>query len=198
MLIRVSSSVGVWGFHSETDSDYELWFTHADPKPQEINVDELPVDMARALLEALHARTLIEVNERGREVLQETYSLQALRPAVAELGISPGLQIKAKKLLSGGVSSVRREVAMQDDALLLSTASAVEKSQKNRKTVIDLLERQLVKSAHLRAVKLDKSSTKLETAYAIDIEEETEEEEVVITFGTQPLDLQTEELNIQD
>ena len=79
--------------------------------------------------------------------------------------------------------------------MLLSAAAAVEKSQKNRKTVIYLLERQLVKNAHLRAVEKDKSSTKLETVYSSEIEEDEEE---TVTFSTQPLDLRTEDLDKQD
>jgi hypothetical protein len=187
MLLRVSPVAGIWGFKSKEDPDYELWFTLADPKPQDISVEELPQDMRNAVAGALRTKALIEVNENG-EVLEEAHT-KVLRPAVNELGVNPVIEHRAKELLKGGVSSVRREVSVITNSLLLSTAIAVEKQGKNRKTVIGLLEKQLVKATDLS------NPTRMGGMYSNLIEEEEGE---IIECPVQGLAVEEEEMSQEE
>jgi len=182
MLIRVNPKVGIWGYFSKENPNYRLWITLADPKPQEINVQGLPGDLAKAVEVALRTKVLLEVKETGekvKEASQVAPGAQEVKQTIKE--DNPALKIKAKELLKSGVASIRREVALIEDPMLLSIAISIERKGKARKTVKEILEKKLEKCPSLSSSKVLASTTRARCPSSIydHLIEEEEEEQVV-------------------
>jgi hypothetical protein len=149
MLLRVDPKTAIWGFGED------LWFTVADPKPQDVDIEGLPEAVRDAVLGALRTGALFEVDLNGDKVETAPLKPQEASPTPAAterefsikpvgLDIRPKVEEQIKKVLSGGVTSIRREVSRIKSSLFLTAAIILEKQGKNRKTVISLLEKQLL------------------------------------------------------
>ena len=68
---------------------------------------------------------------------------EAFVPAVQ---VDPVIERKLRNILDGGVTSINREVALIKNAQFLSVAVGLEKENKNRKTVVGLLKKQMEKA----------------------------------------------------
>lgn len=134
--LKVSKRRTYWGYE-------DLWLTSMDPKPREVDIDDLTLEAREAILTSLQAGDLIEVDENGEEKEIAMGEKEPIKPI--SLDISPVIEVKAKELLKGGVTSIKREVAYSRNPLLLSAASTLERANKKpRKTVISILEKRLL------------------------------------------------------
>jgi hypothetical protein len=150
MLLRVSKKVGMWGFGP-------LWFTFADPKPQNIDFTELDELTQKKVNLAITQGVLIQIDKKGEPVVipsrKQTHTVQ--RPIVNEIAIevpqvSPVIARKLTELLKNGVTTLRREIPLIKSHQMLSTALQFEKENKNRKTVITLFEKAIEKTGSIK------------------------------------------------
>ena len=148
MLLRVSKKAGIWGFDS-------LWFTFADSKPQDIDLNEFDERTQDAVNLAIAQGALLKVNENG-EILdvprKQTQTVQ--RSIVNESApsapqVSPVIARKLTELLKGGVTTLRREIPLIKSQPILSAALQFETENKNRKTVKELLKKMIVKTGSI-------------------------------------------------
>ena len=139
MFLKVSQKRVYWGHD-------ELWFTSMDLKPHEVTIDDLTVETRDAILDALQLGDLIETDENGKRVEDVTDAVGEIKKSKpVSLNISPMIEGKAKELLKGGITSIKREVAYARHPLFLSAALNFEKGKKKpRKTVVSLLEKRLL------------------------------------------------------
>jgi len=145
MLVRVSQRAGMWGFGP-------LWFTFADPKPQEINPAELDGLTRDKVNLAIAQGTLIEVDEKGNKIVVLKKVEQAVQQPIVNCQevlvkpqVSPVIARKLSELLKNGVTTLRREICFIKSPQMLDAALQLEKQNKNRKTVIGLLEKAIEK-----------------------------------------------------
>jgi len=148
MFVKVSPKQGMWGYN-------HLWFTFADPQPHEIDLESLDSQTAEKVQMALDVGTLLEVGADGQRVEKEQAVYPVEKPivpvtpivteSVDSSEIAPGLRNRAKDMLNNGVATLRREIMLQRNRPLLASAMEEERKGKNRKTVVDLLEKQINK-----------------------------------------------------
>ena len=145
MYIRVNNKVGMWGFGP-------LWLTFADDYPTEIINEELDADTRNAVKAALASGVLQEVSESGEPIPRVTSVVPKVQVAVVTAGtnqdeyVPPNIQSQLVKLLKNSVTTLRREIALIRNPQFLTFAITIEKADKNRKTVLSLLEAQLQKT----------------------------------------------------
>ena len=137
MLLRVNPRVGVWGFNSN-DGSVKLWFSYADQRPQKVNVDTLPEEVAEAIRGAIRANILFEVKKNSPNSVPASNILTPNK-----LDIDKMLVKEAKKFLKQGTTSIKREVALLTDIRFLNLLDDLEQKGKNRKTVLRLIDKQL-------------------------------------------------------
>jgi hypothetical protein len=139
----------MWGFGP-------LWFTFADPTPQDIDLTELDDTTRDRINMAIAQGALIHVDKSGEPVNIPGKQTQAVqRPVVDKTVIttpqvSPVIARKLNELLKNGVTTLRREIPLIKSHQMLSAALQFEKENKNRKTVVALLEKAIEKTGSIR------------------------------------------------
>lgn len=149
MLLRVSKKVGMWGFGP-------LWFTFADPKPQEVDLTELDESTRDKVNLAIAQGILIQLNDKGEPIGVPGRQTQMVQlPVVNEIPagiprVSPVIARKLTELLKNGVTTLRREIPLIKSHQMLSAALQFEGDNKNRKTIIALLKKAIEKTGSIR------------------------------------------------
>ena len=149
MLLRVSKRAGMWGY-------CPFWFTFADPKPQKIDLTELDELTRDKINLAIAQGALLQVDESGEPLKIARKQTQAVqRPVVNEaqtgtVEVSPVIARKLSELLKNGVTTLRREIPLIKSYQMLSTTLQFEKENKNRKTVIALLQKAIEKIGNVK------------------------------------------------
>lgn len=188
MYLRVSPQTGMWGFGDE------LWFTFADPEPQEVDYDALDADSQNAVDLALANGQLHQFDENGKKIkARRRYSIQtpiAVEPVKTDVKaqIAPSQLNGLKQLLKGGVTSIRRQVALIKTPSVLRAAIELEDEGKKRSTVSKLLKGQLKK------VDVRRTSTSMNPYDAL-VKEEIGE---TITFQVERISLTEEPVTEED
>lgn len=147
MYLKVSSKQGMWG-----DARGEYWFTFADDSPHEIHLDKLDTEMRQLFQEVIREGLLLETNKDGdiirkkRVVNIPQKPLEVKKEEKKTQVIEPYIKKRLKELLTNGVTTIRREVARMKNANIISATIKLERDGKKRKTVINLLDKQLAKS----------------------------------------------------
>lgn len=150
MLLRVDPKRMFWGYDG-------FWLTVDDPEPQEIDLDSLGKKTKEKFVLALDQGVLMEIDQKGNSVkrkrIRSKMDRQATTPIVSDeqdfaspIQIDPVIEKKLHNILAGGVTSIKREVALIENAQFLSVAVGLEKEGKNRKTVVNLLKKQMEKA----------------------------------------------------
>lgn len=166
MLVKVNPTVTFWGFKSQEDPSIDLWLTDGDPKPHRINVQELPSDVRNAIEGALRTNYLLQVDENGKPAASPDLSaFELARPVEvaptekqdnnetghAEANTAPKkMQDKfaeLDKLINSNVSTIKREILAVNKRSDLVYLHNKERNGKNRKTVKDLIAKQMSKFA---------------------------------------------------
>jgi hypothetical protein len=150
MKLQVSKKVGMWGFGP-------LWFTFADPKPQDINLSELDEQTREKVNIAVAQGILIQINQDGELIgVPKKKKIQTVQcPVVNEAvthtpQIPPVIERKLTELLKSGVTTLRREIPLIKSHQTLSAALYLEKQGKSRKTVMALLEKIIEKTGNIK------------------------------------------------
>jgi len=152
MLLRVSKKVGMWGYGC-------LWFTFADPRPQNINLDELDETTRDKVNAALRDGILEQTDKVGNTVsakVEPVTPTSISRPVFDKTQLTYGAQVSpviAKKLgdlLKNGVTTLRKEISSVKSQQMLSALLEMEKNDKNRKTVVAMILKEIDKTPSLQ------------------------------------------------
>jgi len=139
MLLRVNQSASFWGYGS-------LWFTFADPEPQNIDLSTLPADTVAQVKAAIRQGILIDMEAFYKPPKANTASAV---PVVSMGADSPSDEIppmlvgRIENLLKGTVATIKREVALIKNPKLLALARDLETASKARSMVIEAIEKRL-------------------------------------------------------
>ena len=150
MLLRVDPKRMFWGYDG-------FWVTSDDVDPQEINLDNMGSETKEKFTAALDEGILVEVDKDDKPIKRKKTrskaKKEALTPVVSDeeafvpaVQVDPVIERKLRNILDGGVTSIKREVALIKNAQFLSVAVGLEKENKNRKTVVGLLKKQMEKA----------------------------------------------------
>lgn len=148
--MRVNSRTAMWGYK-------HLWLVYDDPCPTKITLEKLSEDVREMVEQGLIIGNLFEVDEEDKPV--ERKISKAQDPIVDDAeeclaNITPVVACQLKELLENGVVTLRREVKILKNANVLMAAMAIETKNKNRKTVIKLLKKQLEKADDLSTLSM--------------------------------------------
>lgn len=186
MLLIVDKRTGMWGYG-------ELWFTYADKEPQDINLDELDVVTRDKVNQAIAQGKLVKVdtegniirvpNEPRRPIPNPVVSSPVVEDPVLQ-GLPPVLVRKLTDLLKSGVTTLRKEIPLLKGYQMLNAALHIERNNKNRKTVIELLEKRLVEGGNTNAYidLIEEEDIETVTFNIEDLVVESEEEEVALNI----------------
>ena len=148
MLLRVSKKVGMWGFDS-------LWFTFADPQPQDINLTEFDQRTQDAINLAIAQGALLKVDKNGDALKVPRKQTQTVQRPIVNKPIAVMPQVssviirKLTELLKNGVTTLRREIPLIKSQPMLSATLRLERENKNRKTVKALLKKMIEKTGSI-------------------------------------------------
>lgn len=155
MFVRVDEKQVYWGDRTRT-----IWITSANREPTEIDMDSINQDVRSSVNQALSCGVLIQTDKLGKPIAKNKINSSPFagkqdilankqtfeeRTEQGELGVDIETYQKAKGFVKNGLSTIRREVGELKNIQLIRVCIDLEKKTKLRKTVLALLEGQLVK-----------------------------------------------------
>lgn len=191
MLLIVDPKRTIWGYKEE------LWFTYVDG-PKKVVLSTLSQGAQQAVSRAIGKGALIEVDQNGKSIRKGVQKLQ--QPLVEDSdptglqGVPHFMVEKLKELLENGVTSLRREISLVKSAHQIAALISLERSGKNRKTVLKLLDDQMEKTTDLNNPRLLNGNMNM---YDVLIKEEEGETVEFNTSGLSVVEEAGEEINAE-